>query len=77
MDDTTAGTWEATGMIDVRSLIVSSNTLRSTTSLTFVFSLPDNTVMDGSNYVSVSLPNYWGTSPGLFDQTAELEALIT
>jgi hypothetical protein len=42
-----------------------------------VFSLPDNTVMDGSNYVSVSLPNYWGTSPGLFDQTAELEALIT
>lgn len=45
-------------MLDVISLGVSSDTLRSLTSLTFVFSVPDDNVMDGSNYISVSLPNY-------------------
>jgi hypothetical protein len=77
VEDTTAGSWEANGILSVSSLTASSNKLRSTTSLTFVFSIPDNTVMDKSNYAAISLPSYWGTSPGFFDQSAQLTASIS
>jgi hypothetical protein len=59
-------------VLSVKSLAASSNKLRATTSLTFVFSLPDNTVMDASDYAAVSLPQYWGASPTFLDQTATL-----
>jgi hypothetical protein len=76
VDDTTAGSWEATGMLDVTSLTATSDKLRATTSLTFVFDVPDNDVMTASNYACVDLPNYWGNSPSMVDQSASLSATI-
>jgi hypothetical protein len=62
-------------MLSVSDLKASSTKLRSSTSLTFVFSIPDNSVMDASNYAAVSLPNYWD-SPTMFDGSASLSASL-
>jgi hypothetical protein len=63
-------------MLDVTSLTASSDKLRATTSLTFVFSVPNDDVMTGSNYACVDLPNYWGNSPTMVDQSASLSATL-
>jgi len=61
------GTFRNQEIIEIKNLHSSSTRLRSKTNLNIAFNIPDNGEMDGCNYVSVTLPYYWGIPSSFAD----------
>merc|ERR1711881_284171 len=79
VSDGTTGKYAAKGIIDVTKVELSSSDMRSTTDITFEFTLPvtSDTSMTDTDYVGLELPFFWMTVPQWADGTGAPTASLS